>query len=140
MDKCAFCGKKVAEEKNLRLMVGGKTQYFDSNEHMDKFLHITSKSQTLSSVILSKTSAEIVAIGTGLVGIFYTILGFTDRALIMDSFSAIAAIVALIIGIEHLRYLKEHNLMRRAILLLGIGILITLAILVWTFGFRIDKL
>ncbi len=94
----------------------------------------------MSSVILSKTSAEIVAIGTGLVGIFYTILGFTDRALIMDSFSAIAAIVALIIGIEHLRYLKEHNLMRRAILLLGIGILITMAILVWNFGFRIDQL
>ena len=140
MDKCAFCGKKVAEEKNLRLMVGGKTQYFDSKEHLDKFLHFKSRSQTLSSVILSKTSAEIVAIGTGLVGIFYTILGFTDRALIMDSFSAIAAIVALIIGIEHLRYLKEHNLMRRAILLLGIGILITLAILVWNFGFRVDQL
>jgi len=140
MAKCTFCGKEVAEEKSLRLMAGGKTQYFDSKEHMDKFLHIKSRSQTLSSVILSKTSAEIVAIGTGLGGIFYTILGFTDRALIMDLFSAIAAIVALIIGIEHLRYLKEHNLMRRAILLLGIGILITMALLVWNFGFRIDQL
>ena len=140
MAKCTFCGKEVAEEKSLRLMAGGKTQYFDSKEHMDKFLHIKSRSQTLSSVILSKTSAEIVAIGTGLGGIFYTILGFTDRALIMDLFSAIAAIVALIIGIEHLRYLKEHNLMRRAILLLGVGILIALSIVVWNFGFLGNQL
>ena len=106
----------------------------------DKFLHIKSKSKTLSSVILSKTSAEIVAIGTGLGGIFYTILGVTGRALIMDLFSAIAAIIALVIGIEHLRYLKEHNLMRRAILLLGIGILLVISILVWNFGFLVNQL
>ena len=140
MDKCAFCGKEMDEEKSLKLMAGGKTHYFDSGEHLDKFLHIKSRSQTLSSVVLSKTSAELVAIGTGLGGIFYTILGLTDRALVMDLFSAIAAIIALVIGIEHLRYLKEHNLMRRAILLLGIGLLLTLAILVWNFGFRVNQL
>jgi len=140
MEKCAYCGKKVVEEKSLKLMVGSKIHYFDNRGHLDKFLHIESRSQTLSSVILSKTSAELVAIGTGLGGIFYTILGLTERALIMDLFSALAAIVALVIGIEHLRYLKKHNLMRRAILLLGIGILITLAILVWNFGFRVNQL
>jgi len=94
----------------------------------------------LASVILSKTSAELVAIGTGLGDIFYTILGVTERALIMDLFSAIAAIIAMVIGIEHLRYLKEHNLMRRAILLLGIGILIAISILVWNFGFLVNQL
>jgi hypothetical protein len=140
MEKCAYCGKKVDEEKNLKLMVGSIIHYFDNRDHLDKFLHIKSMSQTLSSVVLSKTSAELVAIGTGLGGIFFTILGLTERALIMDLFSALAAIVALVIGIEHLRYLKEHNLMRRAILLLGIGILIILAILVWNFGFRVNQL
>jgi predicted acyltransferase len=138
MAKCAFCGREVDKEKSLKITVGGKTYYFDSEEHLNKFVPVKTTSRTLASVILSKTSAELVAIATGLGGIFYTILGVTDRALIMDLFSAIAAIVALVIGIEHLRYLKEHNLMRRAILLLGIGILIVIAVLVWNFGFRLN--
>ena len=140
MVKCSFCGKEVEEKKSLKVTVGGKTHYFDSIEHFNKFQPINTISRTLASVILSKTSAELVAIGTGLGGIFYTILGISDRALIMDLFSAIAAIVALIIGIEHLRYLKEHDLMRRAVLLLGIGILITIALFVWNFGFRLNLL
>jgi YHS domain-containing protein len=140
MVKCAFCEEEVDEEKSLKLTVAGKTYHFDSEEHLNKFVPIKTISQTLASVILSKTSAELVAIATGLGGIVYTIIGVTDRALVMDLFSAIAAIVALVIGIEHLRYLKEHNLMRRAILLLGIGILIVLAILVWNFGFRLNLL
>ena len=140
MAKYTICGKEVDEETGLELMYGGKTHYFDRIEHMDKFLHIKTVSRTLSSVILSKTSAELVAIGTGLGGITYTILGVTNRALIMDLFSAIAAIIALVIGIEHLRYLKEHNLMRRTVLLLGIGILITISILVWNFGFLVNQL
>jgi len=140
MVKCSFCGKEVDEETGLKLTAGGKTHYFDYEEHLDKFLHIKTVSKTLSSVILSKTSAELVAIGTGLGGIAYTILGVTNRALIMDLFSAIAAIIALVIGIEHLRYLKEHNLTRRAILLLGIGILLVISILVWNFGFLVNQL
>ena len=140
MTKCAFCGKEMDEEKSLKVTVGGKTHYFDSIDHLNKFQPINKISRTLASVILSKTSAELVAIGTGLGGIFYTILGISDRALIMDLFSAIAAIVALVIGIEHLRILKEHNLLRRAVLLLGLGILITIAIVVWNFGFRLNQL
>lgn len=140
MAKCSFCGKEVDEEKSLKLTVGGKIYYFDNEEHLNKFVPIKTISQTLASVILSKTSAELVAIATGLGGIAYTIIGVTDRALIMDLFSAIAAIIALVIGIEHLRYLKEHNLMRRAILLLGIGILIVIGIVVWNFGFRLNQL
>ena len=136
MAKCSFCGKEVDEETCLQVTVGGKTHYFDSIKHLNKFQPINTISRTLASVILSKTSAELVAIATGLGGIFYTILGISDRALIMDLFSAIAAIVALIIGIEHLRYLKVHNLMRRAVLLLGLGTLLAIALLVWNFGFR----
>jgi len=140
MAKCSFCGKEVDEENSLKLTVGGKTNYFDSIEHLNNFPPINTISRTLANVVLSKTSAEFVAIGTGLGGIFYTILGVSDSALIMDLFSAIAAIVALIIGIEHLRYLKEHNLMRRAVVLLGTGVLIVIALLVWNFGFRLNQL
>ena len=73
---------------------------------------------------------EFVAIGTGIGGIVYTLQGVTESALKLDTLSAIAAIAALITGIEHLRYLKEHDLLRRAVLLIGIGIIVSTAILV----------
>lgn len=58
----------------------------------------------------------------------------------MDTISALAAIGALVIGIEQLKYLREHNLVRRAILLVGIGILLVVAIVVWLFGFGFGSL
>lgn len=140
MVKCHICGKEVDDDKALKVTVSGKTHYFDTEEHLNQFQPIKSISRILSSVVLSKTSAEIVAIGTGLAGVFYTIQALPTQALLMDTFSAMAAIAALIIGIEHLRYLREHNLMRRAVLLLGIGILIIVAVIVWNFGFRFEQL
>jgi YHS domain-containing protein len=138
MVKCHICGKEVDDDKALKITVGGKTHYFDNEEHLNQFQPVKSISRSLSSVVLSKTSAELVAIGTGLAGIFYTISALPPQALLMDTFSALAAIAALVIGIEHLRYLREHNLMRRAVLLLGIGILILLALAVWIFGFGFE--
>lgn len=138
MVKCHICGKEVDDDKAIKVTVGGKTHYFDTEEHLNQFQPVKSISRILSSVVLSKTSAELVAIGTGLAGIFYTISALRTQALLMDTFSALAAIVALVIGIEHLRYLREHNLMRRAVLLFGIGILIIVAIAVWNFGFRFE--
>ena len=44
-----------------------------------------------------------------------------------------------LVGIEHLRYLKEHDLLRRAVLLIGVGILVIIAILVLHFGFPLVK-
>lgn len=140
MVKCHICGKEVDDDKALKVTVSGKTHYFDTEEHLNQFQPIKSISRILSSVVLSKTSAEIVAIGTGLAGVFYTIQALPTQALLMDTFSAMAAIAALIIGIEHLRFLREHNLMRRAVLLLGIGILIIVAVIVWNFGFRFEQL
>jgi len=77
--------------------------------------------------------------GTGIGGIVYTLRGVTESALVMDTLSAIAAIAAIITGIEHLRYLKEHDLQRRTVLLIGIGIIISIALLVWNFGFSLNQ-
>jgi len=55
----------------------------------------------------------------------------------MDTLSAIAAVVALIIGVKNLRYLKAHNLLKRAVLLAGLGIIISITILVWHLGFHL---
>ena len=134
MVKCSHCGEEVESKQTAKLVIEGKTHHFH-------FHHIKSLTQRiLSGVVLSKTFAEVMAIGTGIGGIIYTLMGFADRALIMDTLSALAAITALIVGIEHLRYLKEHGLLGRATLLLGAGILITIAILVWHFGFNLNNI
>ena len=132
--KCSECGKEVDEKKVVKLTIDGKRHYF----HLHHVRNVAQRS--LSRVVLNKTFAEFVAIGTGIGGIVYTLQGVAESALVMDTFSAIAAIAALIVGIEHLRYLKEHDLLRRAVLLIGIGILISIAILVWDFGFRLNQI
>lgn len=132
MVDCSHCGKEVDKENACKLVIEGKTHYFHPH-------HVRSVTQSiLSRVVLTKTFAEVVAIGTGIGGIIYTILEFADRALVMDTISAIAALTALFVGIEHLQYVKEHNLLRRTTLLLGVGTLITITILIWHFGFRLD--
>ena len=130
MVKCCECAKEVDEKKAVKLTIDGKRRYF----HLHHVRNVTQR--RLSSVVLSKTSAELVAIGTGIGGVVYTLQGVTASALVMDTLSAIAAIVALFVGIEHLRYLKEHDLLRRAVLLIGISIIVSIATLVWQFGFR----
>jgi hypothetical protein len=132
--KCSECGKDVNEKKSVKLTIDGKRHDF----HLHHVRNVAQRS--LSSVVLNKTSAEFIAIGTGIGGIMYTLQGVAESALVMDTLSAIAAIAALIVGIEHLRYLKEHDLLRRAVLLIGIGILISIAILVWHFGFRLNQI
>jgi YHS domain-containing protein len=134
MAKCNICGREIADEEAWKLTFRGKTHYFDTEEHLHQFHPVNTLSRILSSVVLSKTFTELLAIGTGLGGILYTVLDLPDRALVFDTLSTIAAIAALVIGVEHLRYLREHRLLRRAVLLIGIGILITIAIMVWIFG------
>ena len=67
----------------------------------------------------------------------YTLQGLSTRALVMDTLSAIAAVVAFVIGVKNLQYLKAHNLLKRAVLLAGLGIIISIAILVWHLGFHL---
>ena len=128
--QCSECGKEIDKQESVQLSINGRRHYF----HPHHIRNLAEKS--LSRVVLNKTFAEILAIGTGIGGILYTLHGVAENALILDTFSAIAAIAALVVGIEHLRYVKEHNLLRRAVVLIGIGILIAFVILVWHFGFR----
>jgi len=130
--KCSECAKEVDVKKAVKLTIGGKSHYF----HLYHVRNVAQRS--LSSVVLSKTSAEFLAILAGIVGIVYTLQSVVEIALVMDTLSAVAAIAALFVGIEHLRYLKEHDLLRRAVLLIGISIIVSVAIIVWHFGFRLD--
>ena len=90
----------------------------------------------LSRAVLKKTFLELVAIGTGICGIVYTLQEVSTRAIVMDALSVIAALGALIIGAENLRFSKTHNPTKRAKLSAGLGITISVTILIWYFGFR----
>lgn len=129
MVDCADCGKEVAEKEAVKLTIDGKHHHFH-------FHHVTSLTQRLmTTLVLNKTFAELIAIGAGIIGIVFTLQDLADKALVMDTISAIAAIAAFFVGIEHIRYLRQHALLRRALLLTVIGILITIVIAVWHFGF-----
>ena len=91
---------------------------------------------SLSSIVLNKTFFELLAIVTGIGGIYYTLFEIGNRALLMDTFSVITAIAATIIGVEHLRYVEEHMLVKRAVLMFGVLILTLIVLNVWHFGFR----
>ncbi len=136
MARDPVCGKELDEATSyVKTIVKGKTHHFCSESCLTRFYSIKHPAQrNLSSVVLGKTFSELFAIGTGIGGIIYTLQEIAVRALIMDTVSALAAIVALTIGIENLRYLKAHNLVRRAVLLAGLGILISIVILVWHSG------
>jgi len=42
MVKCAFCDKEIEDEKNaIKLLKGGKTYYFCSEEHLEEFLKLS---------------------------------------------------------------------------------------------------
>ncbi len=57
--------------------------------------------------------------------------------MIMDTSSALAAIAAFAIGVEKIPLLKEYDLVRKAVMWAGLGVLALIAILVWHFGFRL---
>jgi hypothetical protein len=69
-------------------------------------------------------------------GFYYTLFEVGNRALLMDTVSVITAIAAMIIGVEHLRYVEEHMLVKRAVLMTGFLILTLIILIVWHFGFR----
>ena len=54
----------------------------------------------------------------------------------MDTVSVITAIAAMMIGVEHLRYVEEHMLVKKAVLMSGVLILTLIVLTVWHFGFR----
>ena len=57
------------------------------------------------------------------------------NALFMDTISVLAAIAAMIIGVEHLRYVEEHRLVGRAVLLIGFIVISSILLFVLLHGF-----
>lgn len=139
MVNCSSCGKEISDKTALKATIGRKQHYFCDESCFWRSNPTKSITGFFSGVVLNKFFAELVALGTGIGGVVYTLTGTAERALVLDTFSVIAAITAMVIGIEHLRYLKEHDLLRRAVLLLTIVILISIAIVVWHFGFRLNN-
>ncbi len=141
MVECSVCGREVDEKAAVKLTIEERTYNFCNESCLGSFHVVRHQARgTLSSVVLNKTFAELVAIGTGVGGIAYTLLGVVYRALVMDTLSAVAAIAAFIVGVEHLRYLKEHNLVGKAVLLAGIGIILAVVLIVWHFGFFLGQI
>jgi hypothetical protein len=145
--QCSECGKEIKDNSAVKLEINGKEHFFHSHHIKNasfnnvleegkkkRFLRIPPK--TLLRVIFNKTFAEAVAIGTGLGGIIYTLLDLTLRALFLDTISFIAAVTAMLIGLEHIQYLQKRFLVKNVIIFGGIGVVIMIILVVWHLGFR----
>lgn len=130
-------------ERNLsavkaKLEIDGKTYYFRGPSCASQFLSQTYPSQkSLLGVLLSKITLEIIVVQFELNGIVYALQGNESNALIMATLAVIVAILALFVGIRNLRLLKTQYLLRRALLLFGIALAISIAVIVWHFGFHL---
>jgi hypothetical protein len=124
------------EEVKFKLTMDGETLNYcclnclHESKPFESFGHIR-----LSSLVLNKTVFEILAILTGLGGVYYTLFETATNALFMDTISVFAAIAAMVIGVEHLRYVEEHRLVGRAVLLIGFIIISSILMFVWLHGF-----
>lgn len=138
MIKDPVCGMELDEKAaNIKAEVRGKTYYFCSEFCLSNFDPLGRIShRSLLDIVLSKAFFEAVAIGTGIAGILYTLQEVTVRALIMDTSSALAAIIAFVIGVEKFPILKEYKLVEKAVIWTGLAIITLVIILVWHFGFH----
>ena len=124
------------EEVKFKLTIDGETLNFfclyclHKSSLFESFGHIR-----LSSLVMNKTVFEILAILTGLGGVYYTLFETETNSLFMDTISVLAPIAAMIIGIEHLRYVEEHRLVGRAVLLIGFIVISSILIFVWLHSF-----
>lgn len=134
MAMCDFCGEKLDEEE-YKIVLNNKTYNFCSfscffnSEPLNGFKH-----RNLSDLVLNKTLFEILAIITGFGGVYYTIFDTAERALFLDTISVVMALAAMLIGIEHLRYVEEHDLIKKAVLFIGVIVITSFLLLVWHFG------
>lgn len=133
---CDVCGQEILEDHyDFTFTIEGRTYHYCSHEHLSTSETVRKLTQgNLLTLVLNKTLFEVFALVTGLGGVYYTMWPMEPRALLMDTVSVVSAILALVIGVEHLRYVKEHRLLGRAITFLSIIVLFTFALLVWTFG------
>lgn len=138
---CSVCGKELSEN-SIKIEKNGVTYNYCCNSCLHESPVLENyRHRSLSSIILNKSLFEILALITGIGGVYYTIFetanaGIHNRALILDTVSVATALIALFIGIEHLRYVEEHDLLKRAIIFLSIVIVTGFTMLVWHLGLR----
>lgn len=134
---CSFCGKMVEEDKiKFRMTMGGEPLNFCGLSCLYESKPFESiKHSSLSSLILNKTIFEVLALITGLGGVYYTLFETGNIALLMDTISVLAAIAAIIIGIEHLKYVEKHRLVGRTVFLIGFIVISSILLSVWFYGF-----
>lgn len=132
------CGRELGSVAKVKIEIEGKTHYFCGASCASEFLSQTyPRQKSLLSTLVSKISLEIIVIQFELNGIAYALRGNESNALLMTTLAVITAILALFVGIRNLRLLKAHHLLRRTLILIGIAIAITIAVLVWHFGFHL---
>jgi hypothetical protein len=139
MATCDHCGEVLSDEQgnSYQIIIDGKSHRFCSYEHLSKSQKAQNLTHpSLSQLVLNKAFLEVMAVITGLGGVYYTLFPIESRALLMDTLSVVTGITALVVGIEHLRYVEEHELLGRAILFAAIIALMTLIILVFIVGFH----
>ena len=137
MSQCSVCRTIIdPNSPTYSLTVNNETYNVCSSdclynsEPLIDFKHLT-----LSTLVLNKTLFEILAIITGFSGVYFTVYEIGFMALLMDTVSVIFALAAMVIGIEHLRYVEEHQLMKKAVIVIGITIMTIFLIFVWQTGF-----
>ena len=133
---CIICGKELTDHSITMIKNGVANAYccpkcFYESTELEEYKH-----RSLSEIVLNKTLFEVLAIITGFGGVYYTLFETANRALVLDTFSVAMSLLALFIGIEHIRYVEEHNLLKRAIVFLSIVTITGFLILVWHHGFR----
>jgi hypothetical protein len=138
---CSCCNKELSDNF-IKIETDGITNNYCCKDCLYQSPELANyKHRSLSSIILNKTLFEVLALITGLGGVYYTIfetvnIEWHNMALTLDTISVATALLALFIGIEHLKYVEEHNLLKRAIIFLSIVIITGFAMLVWHFGYR----
>ena len=137
MSQCVVCGNIIdPDSPEYSLTLNGETcnvcssECLYNSEPMIDFKHLS-----LSTLVLNKTLFEILAIITGFSGVYFTVYETGFMALLMDTVSVISALAAMVIGIEHLRYVEEHLLVKKAVLIIGVSIITIFLIFVWQTGF-----
>lgn len=131
---CSICGTDL-NEKSITLTIGDETRYYCCDNCMNQAPALSGiRHRSISSIVLNKTFLEVFALITGFGGVYYTIFENASRALLLDAFSVASALAAIFIGVEHLRYVEEHDLLKRAIIFISIITITGFLMLVWTYG------
>ena len=134
MVQCVVCGKEIEpDEADYTLNFGGKTYYYCGLECLYESKPLENiRHRKMSALVLNKSLFEVIALITGLGGVYYTLLESATKALIMDTFSVVSALAAMMIGVDHLKYVREHNLIHRTVVFTSIVVILVFVIVVWS--------